>query len=97
MNALGDEVDGVEGDQNEAREHRAGKQIADGDRLGCATTALVELCLLIGAGDHVAQQHQRDAGWNNLAQRARGGDGARGDVGFVAGSAACSAARAAPG
>ena len=40
--------------------------------------------MLIGAGKHVPEEHEGNGGRNDLPERARGGDGPRGQLGIVA-------------
>ena len=66
----------VEHDEQESGNERPGKQIADGHGIR-RKDAHVELRLLVGARQNIAEQYQGDRGRNDLAERAGGGDGAR--------------------
>ncbi len=78
-----DEVEDVHADQHEARDQRADEQVADRHGLR-REDAHLQLCLLEGAGHHIAEQDQDDRGWNDLTEGAGGGEGAGSDRRVVA-------------
>jgi len=74
-----DQIRDVQADQQQTGQQRADEQIADRDGFR-RKDAQLQLRLLIGAGHHIAQQHQHDRGRNDLPQGAgsrqrTGGDG----------------------
>ncbi len=73
-----DLIDDVHADQRQARQECAGEQVADGNGLG-REQALLELGLLVGGGDHVAEQYQNDRGWDDLTQGPGGADRTAGE------------------
>ncbi len=62
--------------QEQPGNHCPREQISYRDGLG-GEYALLELGLLVGVGEHVAEQHEGDGGRDDLAQGSRGADGAR--------------------
>ena len=78
-----DLVENIHPHQHQARDQRAREKVADRDDIG-RENPLRALGFLIGIGDLVAEQDQHDGGRNDLAQRARGGDRAGGELGRIA-------------
>ena len=73
----------VQANQYQARHQGARKEMAHRHRLR-RKHAEAQLCLLIGARQHVAEQHQRDRRWNDLAECAGRADRAGGELRVVA-------------
>ena len=71
------DVDDIHQHQDQARDQRPHEQITHRHRLG-AEDAHGQLGLLVGAGQHVTEQHQSDGRRDDLTQGAGGADGAGG-------------------
>ncbi len=73
----------VEEYQQHAGDQRTDEQVTHRHRFGTEYTH-VQLSLLVGAGENIPQQHQRDRRWDNLAQRPGGADHTGGQARVVA-------------
>ena len=76
------DVNEIKTNQNESRDYRSSKKIANGDGLR-RKDSLAQLCLLVGVGEHVSQQNQRDGRRNDLTEGSCGTDGAGGEFWIV--------------
>ena len=90
-----DQIEDVEPDQREARNERAGEQVADRHR-GRREIALLKLRRLVGGGKLVAEQHQHGRRRENLRQASRWRRRCRRRAACRSRGAAWSAARSGP-
>ena len=77
------QVDDIGAHQQQAWNQRPYKQVPHGDCFRVENVH-IQLGALVGVGEDISQQYQGDGGRNDLAQGARGADGARRERGLIA-------------